>query len=158
MVRPGHEVVIVAAMVAGVTGVVTLDRPGDLRVRLDRLVVVQSSAEPAWRERLALVDEALDRAELNRAVYEWRKAYDAAVRTRRWKPLVEVGDRAMRVSRVAGRFKLFRSEACQTYLHALSRARAVRSAEGVERIAEAFERLGDSERARQARRIAESLS
>lgn len=158
MIRSWQVLVAAGVVVAGIVGIVGLSTSGGVPLRLDRLVFVERTPEPAWIQRLALVDDALTRADLRRAIYEWRGAYEEALGSQRWDALAEVGDRAARISRRLGRSSLFRAEAREVYLHALSRARTVRSLEGVERIAKAFERLGDVENARQARRIAANLS
>ena len=158
MNRSWQTVVVTGALVIAVIGVIELSQGRTLPLGLERVVFVEPDPEPAWAQRIALVDEALGREDLSRAIYEWREAYAAALGTRRWDPLAEVGDRAVRISRLSGGSSVFLAEARDVYLHALSRARTERSVEGAERIAEAFERLGDFERARQARRIAALVS
>ena len=71
---------------------------------------------------------------------------------------MEVGDQAVRIAEAAGGSTHFRAEARQAYLNALFRARAQRAVEGMHRAAAAFERLGDSEMAQGARRLAGNLS
>ena len=149
---------IVGAAVAAVLGISGLSGGGNIPGRLDQLAFLQPSRESAWTQRVALVDEALARVDLSRATHEWREAYGAALRSRRWDALVEVGDRAVRIAEVAGGSTHFRAEARQAYLNALFRARAQRAVEGMHRAAEAFARLGDSEMAQGARRMAENLS
>jgi hypothetical protein len=89
---------------------------------------------------------------LGRAATEWREAYREALRSRRWETLLEVGDRAAEIAAREASPE-FRAEARRAYLAALFRARALRSAEGVRRVAEAFASLGDREVADQVRRV-----
>jgi len=108
--------------------------------------------------RLAAVDEALARRDMSRAVLEWRDAYGVALRSRDWAAMVSVGDAAVRIDRIA---RLpsdhptgFRAEARQAYLRALVDARAVRSHQGITRVADAFAALGDAEMAGRVRTLA----
>ena len=158
MVRVQWGLGVVGAAVAAVLGISGLSGSSSMPVRLEQSAFVQPSPELAWTQRVALVDEALARVDLSRATHEWREAYGAALRSRRWDALVEVGDRAVRIAEAAGGSTHFRAEARQAYLNALFRARAQRAVEGMHRAAEAFARLGDSEMAQGARRMAENLS
>jgi hypothetical protein len=121
-------------------------------------VVVRPEPVPAWTVRIDLVDQALADGNLSRAVYEWREAYGDAFRSGLWEALADVGDAAVRIEAMAGRFSGYRAEARRAYLAALLRARALQSAAGAMRVAEAFARLGDAEMAERARRIAAELS
>jgi hypothetical protein len=125
---------------------------------LEHVVFVQPESTPAWTQRIALVDDAIERSEVSRAVYEWREAYGAAVRTKGSEALIAVADRAIRIAELSGGSGYFVNEARYIYLHAAGRARAERSRETILKIAEAFDRLGDAERASQVRRIAENQS
>lgn len=51
-----------------------LSASGHVPSGLARVVFVQPDPVPAWVRRIALVDEALGRADLSRAIYEWREA------------------------------------------------------------------------------------
>ena len=158
MVRVQWGLGVAGATVVAVLGISGLSGSSSMPVRLDQVAFVQPSPELAWTQRVALVDEALARTDLSRATHEWREAYGAALSSRRWDALVEVGDQAVRIAEVSGGAPQFRAEARQAYLNALFRARAQRAVEGMHRVAEAFERLGDSEMAQGARRMAENLS
>ena len=138
----------VLALVLGVKGV----------VGLEHVVFVEPEATPAWVQRVALVDDAIERSEVSRAVYEWREAYGAAVRTKGSEALIAVAERAIRIAELSGGSGYFVNEARYIYLHAAGRARAERSRETILKIAEAFDRLGDTERASQVRRLAEQQS
>jgi hypothetical protein len=121
-------------------------------------VFVQPESTSAWAQRIALVDGALERSDLSRAIYEWREAYGAANRRGSSEGLIAVGDRAIRLAELSNGSGYFLSEARQIYMHAAFRARAERSRDTILRIVDVFEKLGDAERADQVRRIAENLS
>ena len=145
-------------VVLGVIGVFGLGASGSVLLGLDRVMFAQPDPVPAWAQRIARVDAALGRSELRPAIYEWREAYGAAVRTKRSEGLIAVADRAIRIAELAGGSGYFLNEARYIYVHAALRARAERSRETILGIAEAFEKLGDAERAGQVRRIAENWS
>jgi hypothetical protein len=156
MIKARWGLGLMGAVVLGAIGIVGLSAGG--RSALARVVFVQPESQPAWVQRIALVDEALGRSELSRAVYEWREAYGAALRSRRSDALIAVGDRAVRIAELAGGSGYFLTEAKHVYVHAALRARAERSPDTILAIAELFEKLGDTERAGQVRRIAGSVS
>jgi hypothetical protein len=147
---------LIGAVALGAVGIVGLSASG--RSALARVVFVQPDPTPAWVQRIALVDDALGRSNLSRAVYEWREAYGAALRSQRSEGLIAVGDRAIRIAELAGGWGYFRTEARDIYVHAALRARAERSPDTILAIAEVFDKLGDTTRADQVRRIAGSLS
>ena len=149
--------VLAGAVVLGVIGVFGLSARGNVPSALARVVFVQPESVPAWVQRITLVDEALGRADLNRAIYEWREAYGAAFRNGGSEGFIAVGDRAIRIER-AGGSGYFLREGKDVYVHAALRARAERSRDTILGIAKVFEQLGDSERAEQVRRIAASMS
>jgi hypothetical protein len=150
---------MVGVMVASVVGAACLLGSG--RSALLGTVppaAAQRSPEPAWAHRIALVDQLLARADLSRAASAWRDAHGAALASRRWTVLAELGDRAARMAGLNGGTPDFRAEARRVYLAALFQARAEGSTQGVHRVAEAFERLGDLEVAERARLLAEPPS
>ncbi len=134
---------VVLALVVGVSAV----------LGLDHVVFVERESSPAWTQRIALVDAALERSDLSRAIYEWREAYGAAVRSGRSEGLIAVGDRATRLAEISAGSGYFRKEARHIYMHAAHRARAERSRDTILRIADAFDRLGDTQRADLVRRM-----
>ena len=144
--------------VVGTVGAFALGASGSVPRGFDRAIFAQPAPTPVWVQRLALVDEALGRSDLSRAVYEWREAYGAAVRTKGPQALIAVAERAVRIAELGGGSGYFRTEAQYIYLHAAGRARAERSPEAILGIADAFDKLGDTERARQVRHLAEQLS
>ena len=135
---------VVLALVVGVSAV----------LGLDHVVFVERESSPAWTQRIALVDEAIGRSDLNRAIYEWREASGAALRRGRSEGLIAVGDRAIRIAELAGGSGYFLREAREVYVHAALRARAERAPDTIFEIAARFEGRGDAERAEQVRRIA----
>jgi hypothetical protein len=149
---------LTGAVVLGVIGMFGLSASGSVPFGLARVAFVQPESAPAWVQRIALVDEALGRSDLSRAIYEWREAHGAALRNGRSEGLIAVGDRAIRIAERSGGSGYFFREAREVYVHAALRARAERSRETVLGIAEVFESLGDAERAELVRRIAASMS
>jgi hypothetical protein len=165
MIRTEWLFGLVAVVIASVAGVLEFRATSSTSLDLEPVIVTRASSEARpspdpsmWKERLAIVDRAIERSELHRAIFEWHEAYGVALGSRRWDAMVAMGDRAVRISELTGDPTRFRAEARQAYLNALFRARAQRSAEGVSHVADAFERLGDAEVAQQARRLAEDLS
>jgi hypothetical protein len=116
------------------------------------------TAGEEWTALLASVDHAIDGGDIGRAVRAWRDAYGAALGTRRWEPMYEVGRASLRIGRSAGPSKGYDEKARQCYLTALFRARQQRSAEGALLVAEGFADLGDVEVAARAIYIAETLT
>ena len=151
-------VAAVAAVGAGTVGAIGASWTPEILGGLKRVVLVRPDAEPAWSQRVVLVDQALAEGNLSRAIYEWREAYHAAIGSRRWDALVAVGDAAVRIDVTGGLATRFRAEARHAYLEALFRARGQGSAEGVLRAANAFERLGDREAAAQAWHTARQIA
>jgi len=58
--------------VVGVLGIFGLSGRGHVPFGLARAVSVQPDSVPAWVQRSVFVDEALGRADLSPAIYEWR--------------------------------------------------------------------------------------
>lgn len=117
----------------------------------------QASVGP-WTAHLRRVDDALGQRNLSAADLAWRDAYVAALVSRRWDGLVEVGDAYLRIGEVARGRKTAEAKARSIYLDALFRARHQGSLDGALRVAEAFTVLGDHELALQGARIAEALA
>lgn len=110
-----------------------------------------------WSTHLEAMDRALRQRDVQAAEAAWREAHGAAIRTRAWRPLVEVGEASVRIGMVTGHPRSYTSRAREVYMAALSRARADRSVEGVLHVAEAFEALGDQAIVEQCLIIAEGL-
>lgn len=110
-----------------------------------------------WRGYIEMVDAALAQRNVPTAVRAWREAHAAAIRTRAWRPLVEVGDALVRITLVDGQRPAYTAQARKTYMAALTRARADRSVDGVLRVAEAFAGLGDQRVAEECLAVAQRL-
>lgn len=142
--------VAVALLLMAVSGNALSGREHDV-ASLVRPAAIGGDAD--WERRLARVDRALVEENASGAIYEWREAYGAALRSRRWEALAAVGDAGARLEAMMGSTGRHRAEARQAYLAALFRARAAGSAEGMRRAAGGFEALGDQEAADLARRM-----
>jgi hypothetical protein len=112
---------------------------------------------PVWAAYLEMVDAALAQHDVSTAVRAWREAHAAALRTRAWRPLVEVGDAVIRIGRLDSGRGAYVTHARETYMAALIRARADRSVDGVLRVAESFAALGDRRVVEQCLVIADRL-
>jgi len=157
MIKTRWGLSLAGLVVMWTIGVFGLSATGSTPLRLDRLVFAEPEPVPAWVQRIARVDAAVERSDMSQAIYQWREAYGAAERHSRSDGLIAVAQRALRIGELAGRSGYFLHEAKDIYVHAALRARAERSAETILGIAEAFDKLGDAERAGQVRRIAEHL-
>lgn len=114
--------------------------------------------EAPWTIHIRKAEEALAEKNVRAAEQSWHEAYRAALSSRRWEGMVAVGDVSRRIGEVAGTREASVARARQVYLTALDRARQQRSVEGVLRVAEAFDALGDREVVNECMRIAESLA
>lgn len=116
--------------------------------------------EPAmtWEQHVERVDAALASHDLHTAREAVRDAYAAAVTSRRWEPLLDVGDAQRRVEEASGFATLGKASARANYLFALFRARDQRSLDGVLQAANAFSRLGDASVVRQALVVARDVA
>jgi hypothetical protein len=125
----------------------------------DHMGVFEAPPAPTLAQRFAAVNEAVNRGDVGSAAQAWQYAYLEALRTRRWDAMLSVGDAAMRIDALArrpGRPTRFVAEARQAYLIALFRARDAHDRHGLERVGQAFARLGDREMATRARMLAEA--
>jgi hypothetical protein len=157
MIKTRWSLGLTGAVVLGVIGIFGLSATGNVPAGLARVAFVQPESAPAWVQRIALVDEALGRSDLSRAIYEWREAYGAALRNGGSEGLIAVGDRAIRIAERSGGSGYFFREAREVYVHAALRARAERARDTIFEIAARFEQRGDADRAEQVRRIAASM-
>ena len=158
MIKTSWGLSLAAVMVMGMIGIFALGTSGSAPPGLDRFAFAEPDSTPVWVQRIARVDAAIERSDLRVAIYEWRDAYGAAIRTRRSDALIAVAQRATRLAELGAGSGYFRREARYIYMHAAFRARAERSPQIILGIAAAFDELGDTERASQVRRIAEQLS
>src|SRR5262245_15293326 len=158
MSKIGWGLGLMGAVALGVIAILGVSASGHAPSGLTGVVIVHAESTPAWIQRVARVDEALERSHLDRATFEWREAYDAAPRSGRSEALIAVGDLALRIAERGGGSDYFRAEARDIYVHAALRASAERSRSTIRRMTERLTQLGDTERAGQLRRIAGSLS
>ena len=111
-----------------------------------------------WRSYLAVVDQELERGQVDSAVRVWQDAYGAALGTRSWESMIAVGDAFVAIGRAAGTPRGARMNAREAYMSALIRARRERSVEGALRSAEAFGALDDRAVVEQCFHIAAQLA
>ena len=119
---------------------------------------ISDSPASAWAIQEQAVDEALVRGDLHGALRAWRAGYGAALRSRTWVGLIEMGDAVLRIEAEGGLPDSARPAARRAYLEALVRAKAERSVRGALRAGAAFDDLGDGEVAERCVRIAEGLA
>jgi hypothetical protein len=109
----------------------------------------------AWATQLERSDEALRDGDVAEALSWWREARVAALRSRQWESMIEVGDASRRLG-ARGNFRRDGDAlARDAYMTALIRARRQQSFEGLLRAAVAFGELGDGAVVGHAVRIAE---
>ena len=116
------------------------------------------NSHTSWTDHLRTLDDALAKKNISAAERALQQAYLAALGSRRWEGMVEVGDAALRVGEASGYRKVSEAKARRMYLHAFVRARQQGSIDGLLRTAEAFSALGDREVADQGIRLAERLA
>src|SRR5262245_12545537 len=109
-----------------------------------------------WAAHLEAVGTALERGDVGAALREWYLGYAAALRTRTWLGLIEVGDAYLKIAEVGALPGSSKPVARHVYLEALVQAKSQRSPEGALRAAAAFERLGDRVVVEQCVRVAEA--
>jgi hypothetical protein len=114
-------------------------------------------AATPWGPHIADVDAALRARDLAGASAASTEAYRAALASRRWEGLVEAADAYRRIADAAGAPHVGVPRARELYLAALFRARDAGSVEGVVRVAQAFDSLGDRDAADQAIRTAQRM-
>lgn len=115
-------------------------------------------AVPRWAAHLEAVGKALDRGDVSAALQEWRLGYAAALRSRTWLGLIEVGDAVLRIAEAGGLRGSAKPVARHLYLEALVQAKSRRSPEGALRAAAGFDRLGDRVVVEQCVRVAETAA
>jgi 3-oxoacyl-(acyl-carrier-protein) synthase len=122
---------------------------------------VQSTASAVaatpWTPHIVAANAALRSGDLTAASAASTEAYRAALASRRWEGLIEAADAHLRLAEAAGAPQAGVPRARELYLAALFRARDARSLEGVLRVAQAFDRLGDREAADHAMRVAQRM-
>ncbi len=103
-----------------------------------------------WADYILALDEALAAGDVRAARWAYQEAYNAALGSRRWEAMADIGDAALRLGDAR--------RARTTYLTAAFRARGVRSPDGVLRAVEGFVALGDEQAAQRWLREAEDLA
>jgi len=147
---------VVSAGIVAVLGVIVIVTGGVPGVAVSRSARGGLDGEE-WKSHVWSVDRAIDEDDVAQAARAWREAYGAALGSRRWQAMLEVGLASLRIGRATGTLEGHRDKARQCYLTALFRARHQKSAEGASRVADAFAELGDVEVASRATRVAETL-
>lgn len=140
-------VVVAAAMLAAV-----------LEVTAARGSMSAPKPGARWVAPLEAMSRAIERGDFSAAEMARREAYQAAIGSRRWDALLDVGDAALRLGEATGTRPAHEAEARSLYLSALFRARAERSLDGVLRATEAFARLGDRDVVAQGLDVARVLA
>ena len=112
----------------------------------------------SWRDPLEQAHDALAEGNVDEAVRTSQLAYHAALSSRQWWRMIEVGDLYVRVGERTHERGAMRARARAAYLTALLRARHEGALEGVIRVAESFAGLGDHDATETSLRIAASLA
>jgi hypothetical protein len=111
-----------------------------------------------WLAPLETMNQAIERGDPTAAEMARHEAYRAAIASRRWEALLDVGDAALRIGEATRSRQALEPEARRLYLSALFRARSERSLDGVLRATESFARLGDRDVVAQGLHIARGLA
>ena len=148
--QPSPLIVLVAAILFILLAV--------LEAMAGHLTPLGGDPAASWTVHIRQVDDALAKHDLSAAERAWHNAYAAALGSRRWEGMVEVGDAVRRIGATGGSRTAAHARARRIYLTALFRARQQGSLDGVLRAAEAFSALGDPQVVVQCLRIAERLA
>ena len=114
--------------------------------------------EAPWRSHVQAFDAALAARDLRGADRHLLDGYRAAVASRRWEGMVDVGDAFLRKAAATGLREQGVAQARQSYLNALFRARGRGSLDGTLRVAEAFAAIGDRPVVLECLRVADGLA
>jgi len=152
------SIALLMVALTGLTGIAVGAMATDIARVIDvRPAWLDPGPPPTFAGQMTRLDEALTGRDVGRAAREWRNAYSVALAARRWEPMADMGDAALRIDVLArGRGDYptgFRAEARQAYLRALFQARSQHAPDGIERVAQAFAALGDNEMAIRARAL-----
>jgi hypothetical protein len=113
---------------------------------------------PGWQAHLHVVQQELERGRIDAAVRMWHDAYAAALESRTWEGMIDVGDAFMAIGRAAGTPSGARRNARDAYMVALIRARREGSIDGVLRSTEAFAQIDERVVVEQCLVIADRLA
>jgi hypothetical protein len=112
----------------------------------------------SWFDAIEAADRALARGDVSRAERALREAYTAALSSRTWRGMVDVGDAYRRLADAAGVRRWSEAHAHDIYLAALFRARQQGSLPGVFRAAEGLAALGDRQGVNTSIAVAKGLA
>ena len=147
-----------AGVAVALAGAIMLGIPG----RPGALIPGPASQAPeradAWVADLHQAEHARAQRDLGAARQAWQRAFRAALASRRWEGMLEVGNASLRIGDSPGAREPSLATARRLYLEAFFRAKAEGSLEGVLRAAEAFAALGDHEVVAQCLRVAERMA
>jgi hypothetical protein len=110
-----------------------------------------------WMPQIRELDDALGRWDVAAAVEAWHGARRTAIASRRWEALLDTGDATLWLTEVPAWQPTATARARELYLAAFFRAREEGSVRGMQRSADAFARLGDTQVAEQCLRAAREL-
>ena len=111
-----------------------------------------------WALHLQRMDEALEQMNVSVALRAWNIAYAAALGSRRWEGMLDVGDAYLRIGDRLGHRRAFAAKARELYLAGLFLARRTGSLDGVLRATDAFAALDDRQVVAQCLKIAQDLA
>lgn len=112
----------------------------------------------AWQDPIRRAERALASQNAEEASRASEDAYRAAMASRQWQGMIEVGDLYLKIGDGKREYSTGTARARTAYLTALFRARRDRALEGVLRVADAFAALGDGDVAEHALRIAAEIA
>lgn len=124
----------------------------------ERLPAGRRDHDARWRRYLTKVEQDLERHDVSAAIRAWHDAHAAALESRAWQAMLEVGDAALAIGRASGSRVASRTTATDAYLVALIRARREGSLDGALRVAGAFDALSNRTAVSQSLRVADRLA
>lgn len=150
--RRSTHLVIPAAVIAAMILLITL------AITEASAQQIAGNVDARWTEYIRVLDEALAKRNIGVAELALHRAYLAALGSRGWEGMVEVGDAALRIAAAVGARNVYEPKARQAYLLGFFRARQQGSVDGLLHTAEAFAALGDRDVAAQCIRTAEQVA
>jgi hypothetical protein len=111
-----------------------------------------------WADSLTAFDAAVERGNVAAAERALQSAFGAALGSRTWEGMVDVGDAYRRLAELPNARLRGDTRARDAYLSALFRARQQGSLDGVFRTAEGFAALGDREPVTMCIQVAKGLA
>jgi hypothetical protein len=124
----------------------------------ERLPAGRSESDGRWRGYVDTVEWHLEQRDVSGAVRAWHDAHAAALESRSWQAMLEVGDAALEIGRLSGSGAASHATATDAYLVALIRARRDGALDGAFRVAEAFDALSNRTAVNQSLRVADRLA